>query len=75
MAVLSNGSIFCACNKDNFIRLIEMSARKIDYLLSKHPDWQTEHMSLILQTVEKHVVRPAIMRAPYGIGRRSFPGT
>lgn len=60
MAELSNGSIFCACIKDNFIKaLIEMSAREIDYLFVEASGLaDPSNMSQILQTVEKHVVRP-----------------
>lgn len=54
MAELSNGSIFCACIKENFLSsLIEMSKRDIEYLFIEASGLaDPANMSQILKTIE-----------------------
>ena len=59
-AELSNGSIFCACIKENFIKaLIELSAKKIDYLFIEASGLaDPSNMDQILQAIEHQTVYP-----------------
>lgn len=55
---ISNGSIFCACIKENFLKsLIEMSKRNIEYLFIEASGLaDPSNMSLILKTIENRIV-------------------
>jgi Putative GTPases (G3E family) len=58
MRELSNGSIFCACIKENFIKaLIDMSFQKFEYLFIEASGLADPgNMQQILQTIDKYTV-------------------
>lgn len=60
MSELANGSIFCACIKENFIKsLIDMSSREIEYLFIEASGLaDPSNMQQILQAIEPHTVHP-----------------
>ncbi len=60
MAELSNGSIFCACIKDNFLKsLIEMSQMNIDYLFIEASGLaDPSNMPQILKAIEPKILKP-----------------
>lgn len=60
MSELSNGSIFCACIKENFIKsLIEMSSHDIEYLFIEASGLaDPSNMQQILHTIKVQTVNP-----------------
>ncbi len=60
MAELSNGSIFCACIKENFLAsLVEMSSRELDYVFIEASGLaDPANMLQILQTIDPLVDQP-----------------
>lgn len=60
MSELSNGSIFCACIKDNFIKaLIEMSSQDIRYLFIEASGLaDPSNMQQILQSIDSQLSNP-----------------
>jgi len=60
MAELSNGSVFCACIKENFIEaIIEMASREISYLFIEASGLaDPSNMDLILETIKPKVAQP-----------------
>lgn len=60
MSELSNGSIFCACIKENFVNgLIEMSKENIEYLFIEASGLaDPSSMAIILDTIKDSVEQP-----------------
>ena len=60
IAELSNGSVFCACIKENFIQsIIEMTSREITYLFIEASGLaDPSNMDLILETIKSKVAHP-----------------
>ncbi|UWG98165.1 GTP-binding protein [Dehalobacter sp. DCM] len=60
MSELSNGSIFCACIKENFVKaIIKMSSREIEYLLIEASGLaDPSSMGQILQAIKAETVHP-----------------
>ncbi|AET67253.1 putative GTPase, G3E family [Desulfosporosinus orientis DSM 765] len=60
MRELSNGSIFCSCIKENFIKaLIDMSSQNFEYLFIEASGLADPgNMQQILQTIDQYTVHP-----------------
>lgn len=60
MSELSNGSIFCACIKENFLKaLIEMSSHLLDYVLIEASGLaDPSNMPQILHAIRDHTIHP-----------------